>query len=85
MASSTFFKFYVPLPRFMRPIQLGSASWYVLLHSSKSKKKHKGLLFVLTSMMGAILGILIISQAFACSGMAVTISVTILIGFACKC
>ena len=55
-----------------------------VLHSLECKKKHKGLLYVLTSMMGAILGILIISQAFALSGMAVTISITILIGFACK-
>ena len=76
--------FYVPLPRFMRPIQLGSASWYVLIHSFKSKKKHKGLLYILTSMMRAILCILIISRALAFSGMAVTISIAIRISFACK-
>ena len=83
-SNSFFFKFYRPLPRFTRSIQLGLASWYVLLHSFKSKKKQKGLLYVLTSMMRAIFGILKISQAFACSGMAVTISITILIGFARK-
>ena len=42
------------------------------------------LLYALTSVMRTIFGILIISRAFALSGMAVTISITVLIIFARK-
>ena len=51
---------------------------------TESRKKHKVLLYVLTSIMWAILCILIVIQAFTFSGLAVTISITILIIFACK-
>ena len=64
-------------------VQLAGMYWY--MYSYKSRKKLKGLLYVLTSMMRAILGILIIIWAFALTGMAVTIFVkTIFISFACK-
>ena len=45
-ATDFFPKFYVPLPRFTRPIQLGSASCYVLSYSFKSKKKLKDMLYL---------------------------------------
>ena len=39
------FQIYVPLPRFPRPIQLRTASWYVLIYLYRCRKIHKDLLY----------------------------------------